>query len=415
MINNRGFFFVILFLLIGFYSRLIAQVEIKTLRVFANDDEKNPPVLVNTEGQGDILNIEFDVKSDGEPSLQIIFKFCDKEWYPYDNIFLKNFGHDVVHPNELFYTPTEVTVKEADYSYSGSFPNQRSTVEFPFSGKWKFYITDGFDESKVFAEGKFIVLHDPLDISADIKKETLEGSVYFPTDLGKIYNITANLTLPEGMPVFDVSSMEVIENFKLDYPYIVDKGNNNDRLHQYYYDGNRGFSFTTKEVRPGNEYRQVNLRDHKKFIAPNVNAQFEGLETSRFFVEGKKDLNGGSKLVEGPYGTYLNVSFRVRVPDEIRKKVFLVGSFTNWQVLPEFEMDNNNGLFSKTVQLKRGVYDYQYVTGEIEDGLVKDIDWYVLEGNTWATSNNYFVFIWYKDTDKGGYDRIIGYKKIVSK
>jgi hypothetical protein len=307
-----------------------------------------------------------------------------------------------------------VTVSEADYSFSGSFPNSMSTVEFPFSGKWKFYITDGFDDSKIFAEGKFIVVHDPVNISVDIKRETLEGSMYFPTDLGKIYNITANITLPEGMPVFDISRMEIIENFKLDFPYIVDK-NNNDLLHQYYYDGNRNFTFTSKEVKPGNEYRQANLRDHKKFIAPNVNAQFDGLETSRFYMEGKKDLNGGSKLVEGPYGTYLNVSFRIRVPDEIKKKVFLVGSFTNWEVLPEFEMDNNNGLFSKTVQLKRGIYDYQYVTGDIEDGVVKNIDWYVLEGNTWSTSNNYFVFIWYNDTDKGGYDRIIGYKKIVSK
>lgn len=414
MHKKQSVLLILLFILFVFFNRLNAQVELKNLRVYANDDEKSPPVLVNTEGQGDVLNIEFDVKSDSEPSLKIIFKFCDRDWYPYDNIFLKNFGHDVVHPSELFYSSTEVTVKEADYSFSGFFPNSRSTVEFPYSGKWKFYITDGFDESEIYAEGKFIVVHAPMDISADLTKTTLEGKIYYPADLGKVFNITTNFTLPEGMPVFDVIGVEIIENFKLDFPFVIDKSGN-DELHQYYYDGNRSFTFTSKEVRPGNEYRQTNLRDHKKFIAPNVNAQLDGLETSRFYMEGKNDLNGGSRIVDGPYGTYLNVLFRIRVPDEINKKIFLVGAFTNWEVLPEFEMDNNNGLFSKTVQLRRGVYDYQYVTGEIENGYVTNIDWYVLEGNTWSTSNNYYVFIWYKDTDKGGYDKIIGFKKIVSK
>lgn len=346
--------------------------------------------------------------------MQIIFKFCDKDWNPYDNIFLKNFGHDKVFPHELFFSSTPVTVKEADYSFSGFFPNSRCTVEFPYSGKWKFYITDGFDDSKIYAEGKFIVVRDPISIKVDLKKETFEGKVFFPTDLGRIFNITTNFKLPEGMPIFDVVGVEIVENFKLNFPYIVDKSGNND-YQQYYQDGNGEFTFTSKEVRPGNEYRQANLRDPKKFIAPDVNAQIDGLETSRFYMEGRSDLNGGSKLVKGDYGTYLNVNFRLRAPSEITQKVFLVGSFTNWDVLPEYEMDNNDGLFSKTVQLKRGVYDYQYVTGDIENGIVTNIDWYVLEGNTWTTKNNYFVFVWYKDTDKGGYDRIIGFQKVVSK
>ena len=68
-----------------------------------------------------------------------------------------------------------------------------------------------------------------------------------------------------------------------------------------------------------------------------------------------------------------------------------------------------------TIPLKRGIYDYQYVTGEITGNTVEDIDWYTLEGNSWETTNFYYVFLYYNDTDLGGYDHIIGYAKIYSK
>ena len=65
-----------------------------------------------------------------------------------------------------------------------------------------------------------------------------------------------------------------------------------------------------------------------------------------------------------------------------------------------------------SVQLKRGVYDYQYVTGKIVNDRVENIDWEILEGNFWETENEYYIFLYYQTVEKGGYDKIIGYKKI---
>ena len=64
------------------------------------------------------------------------------------------------------------------------------------------------------------------------------------------------------------------------------------------------------------------------------------------------------------------------------------------------------------MQLKRGVYDYQYVVVNGEYSDVTNQDWYVLEGNDWQTTNDYNIFLWYRDLEYGGYDRIIGYSKI---
>jgi hypothetical protein len=78
-------------------------------------------------------------------------------------------------------------------------------------------------------------------------------------------------------------------------------------------------------------------------------------------------------------------------------------------------MEYQNGFYLKTVQLKRGIYDYQYVTADLNYGKIRDIDWYVLEGNNWDVKKDYYIFLWYSDPDKGGYDRIIAYKQITSK
>ena len=78
-------------------------------------------------------------------------------------------------------------------------------------------------------------------------------------------------------------------------------------------------------------------------------------------------------------------------------------------------MTNNYGLYSKTIVLKRGIYDYQYVIADVINNVIKNDNWLYLEGNTWDTSNVYHVFLYYKDPNYGGYDRIIGYAKVVSR
>jgi len=78
-------------------------------------------------------------------------------------------------------------------------------------------------------------------------------------------------------------------------------------------------------------------------------------------------------------------------------------------------MLNEGGRFTKSLLLKRGAYDYQYVTADIINGEIKNADWQYLEGNSWETSNEYHIFVYYTDPNYGGYDKIIGYKKIITK
>ncbi len=405
MYRLKLLFLALLFIASSLYSQ---KIEIKSLKAFT-DDETALPILISKK-----LNIEFDLNSPYEPSLIIVFRFCDKNWNPYQNIFLLNYGKDIEYNLKFDRLPN--TVLDARYHFRGYFPNKNNYVDFPFSGKWMFFITDSQDTSKIYASGKFYVIKPDVILNAAKKNEVLEDKVYSPPVLAKIFNITASFNLPnEFYPSF-IDHVEIIENQKIYYPVIINR-NFNTNTRQYYWDGDRKFSFTARDIHPGNEYRQTDLRNFNKYNKKDVPAQFDGLEYSRFYKQGQKDLNGGSLYLsfENDYADYLNVTFKIRPPDNSFQSIFLVGSFNRWEILPEYQMSNEFGVFTKTVSLKRGIYDYQYVAADIINNKIENPDWLVLEGNFWETSNVYYIFLYYNDQNYGGYDRIIGYQKIITK
>lgn len=401
----------ILFFLIAVLPVLHAQedIRIKSLQAYPAGEESALAVI-----SGNKLTIEFDLEADHIPELSVVFRFCDRNWVPTSNLFLANQGYNIY--QNLSYTNLPVNVKGARYHFKESFPDSRGIISFPFSGKWMFFITDTYDTSIVYASGKFISLISELPMRISLTREKLEDKTYFPTELSYIFNVTSEFTLPEKFYPSYVDHMEVIENHKIGYPYIVDRTFNTNQR-QFYWDGDRKFTFTIRDIRPGNEYRQTDTRDYNLFSGNSVKAQIDGLEYSRFFKEGPPDNDGGEILLNfrNDYASYLDVVFSIRPPEDNYSDIFLVGAFNNWEVLPEYKMTQQAGKYAITIPLKRGIYDYQYVTGEVKGNSVNNIDWYSLEGNDWNTSNYYYIFLYYNDPDLGGYDHIIGYSRIYSK
>jgi hypothetical protein len=400
-------FFVIIFYCENFYTQ---DIRILSLQTYSGDDQTSLPIYPTGGG----ITIEFDAASTFQPSMSIVFRFCDKNWNPTNNVFLYNSGKDIA--RDINFTVLPNTVKSAHFHFKGKYPDKNKNVTFPFAGKWKFFVTDISDTSKVYAIGKFIVVSREIPISVKLKNDQLEGKNYFPKVLANVFNITTSFILPSGYFSNYIDHVEIIENHKIDYPTIVDRTFNTSER-QFYWDGSKNFTFTARDIQPGNEYRQTDLRDINKFNSENVRAQFTGIEYSNFYKELPGDLNGGEELTNynNAFATYLNVDFSIRPPDDVAGNVFLVGSFNNWELSPDYRMNNNAGLYDLTVQLKRGVYDYQYVLADYINGEIKNADWLVLEGNSWDTKNEYNVFLYYHDPSYGGYDRIVGYAQLIKK
>jgi len=384
------------------------EIIIKSLKTFSSKDANSIPVLSSPR---DLLTIEFDVQTEFSPNINIIFKFCDKNWNPTDNLFLANQGKNTAYTLNSFLLPT--TVEEAKYHYTNTFPDKDGYVAFPYSGKWKFFVVDSQDPTKIFAEGKFFVVIADVPLKVETKRETLDDKTYFPPQLGHSNWIIVEASPKDTYFPFQVDELEIVQNHLMYYTIRVLR-NSTDQNRVFEWDGGSKLRFTAKDVLPGNEYRQTNLKDINIYNSKNVKAQFDGMEYSRFLLFSKNDNNGSFNLQppKDMNSTYMNVTFQVKPPEEIYGDIFLVGAFTDWQLSEKNKMNFNGDHFELTLELKRGVYDYQYVVVNGDYSDVTNQNWYILEGNDWQTSNEYNIFLWYRDQEYGGYDRIIGYSKI---
>lgn len=398
----------VLFLIVQSSIVFPQEMVIKSLKTFTTSDVNSIPVLSSPR---DLLVIDFDVQAEYVPNINIIFTFCDRNWNPTDNIFLSNKGKNIAYRLDYFSLPT--TVEDANYHYTNTFPDKDGYVAFPFSGKWKYYIVDSQDQSKIFAEGKFFVVRADVPLKVETKKETLDDRTYFPPQLGHVNWIIVEANPKEDYFPFFVDELEIVQNHLLDNSIKVLR-TSTDQNRVFEWDGGSKVKFIAKDVRPGNEYRQTNLMDINIYNSKNVKAQFDGMEYSRFLLTGRSDNNGGFvlKSPKDLYSTYMNVTFQIKPPEEGYGDIYLVGAFNDWDLSPKNKMNFDGDVYNLTIPLKRGIYDYQYVVVNGDYSNPANQDWYVLEGNDWQTSNDYNIFLWYRDQENGGYDRIIGYSKI---
>ncbi len=382
---------------------------VKSLNVYTTDNLTSLPVLTGDNK----LVIEFDVQGEYIPNMNVVFRFCDYGWTPTKNIFLLNSQYSTAFFLDFEELPIMV-VDDARYHHKSVYPDKNDQVRFPYSGKWRFYLTDTQDSSIVYATGKFFVVINDVELSVKLKRDELEDKSYWPVELAKSINVRTDFYLPdEFFPSF-VNRVEIVENQRLFDPVNIDR-NSNTLFRFYKWDADRSFSFTARDIPAGNEFRQVDIRDHNLFSAKDVRAQLDGTEYSRFFLNPlNKDLNGGKIFSDykDEYSTYLNVTFSIRPPDDINRDIFLVGAFNDWKLLPGYRMQESNGIYSLTIPLKRGIFDYQYIAADIVNGEIKNPDWLVLEGNTWLNSKEYDIFLYYIEQENGPYERIIGYKRI---
>ena len=407
-LRNSIFNFFLIFL-IAVSVNYANGTEIKSLRVYSSNDQIEFPVIDHSDKSKSSITIDFDVQSEFMPNFNIVFKFCDADWNPYDNPFLSNQMYNT--ETILWFDELPQNVRGARYHYNGSFPN--NNVTFPFSGNWRFYIVDSQNRDLIYGSGKFFVVYPEIKLNVQVAKEGLQGEMNDLASSGRTIAIKTNFVLPDSLYSSNVTRVEIITNRKFNYPMIIDRNSYTaDRFYEW--NGSNKFTFIARNVRPGNEYRIADIRDVGKYNKPPVFAHFGEIETSNLFTKGRRDFNGASYLMDyrNSDADYLRVIFRIRPPEQIKSSIFLVGSFNNWKVSPEYEMYDDNGMMNISVQLKRGVYEYQYVTGQIVNGVVENIDWEILEGNFYETENEYNIFLYYASVEKGGYDKIIGYKKI---
>jgi hypothetical protein len=410
-------------IILSFISFSFAQdlLEIKGLRTYSIKDEILPPIIIYNDldengiedTSNDFIVIEFDVRSSLKPNLQIVFKLCDKYWKPVDNLFLTNFGKDRFY--NLQYRVAPNGVKGYNYSFQQTFPDSRGQITFPFSGKYKYLITEFNNENKVYGEGYFIVVYQKFPVKASYSKEVIDDSLSDIMEFNRRDRITVNVEIPSSFDVFRQNEIEIVQNQKFFFSSILNFNKKSKYEFGRYLQQNVK-QYIKRDLFPGNEYRQLDLTDFRKYPNEGLLTSFTGIDITRKFTYDGNDFNGGQKIYSNDdvYKEYLDYRFDLTLPFPADGDVYVVGSFNNWRIDEKYKMERSGNYYSLVVNLKRGIYDYQYVVVKETHSSPKNlqIDWIEIEGNSWNTKNVYYIFVYYNNPDYGGWDEIVAFTEL---
>ncbi len=390
---------------------LSAQTEIFGLRTYANDDEYRPPIIVS----GERITIEFDINTSLVPDLKIIFKHASRDWVADDNSFIN--PPDLRPAEQLSFTAAPNGVSNYTYRFKNSFPDDKNFVRFAFSGNYLFYIVESKNERSVLASGRFILAEQTVATAMTIENRYHPD---FDPPYNQMLNVSVDVEIPDAYTAADENSIyhsdvrrvDIIPNWRILAPYRIDVSDTDPHTFVENVTSAKK-TFWIRTVSPSNEYRRLDLSSTLAYPNGRTAIVRDQPDVSRFQWQSKPDANGAAKLkpFTGQWSDYLEVEQSLRLSSLPKHSVFLVGSFSDWIPDARYELkaDPSDGLLKIRHWLRRGVYDYQFVLGRVEEsGAVVDQDWLALEGNDWRTINRYTALVYYTDRRFGGVDRVIG-------
>jgi Type 9 secretion system plug protein 1st domain len=391
---------------------------VRGLSVYGLDDERNFPVIVrDTSGiplpRSNYITIQFDVAGKEPPPLKIQFLHCNRDWMPDQNVFVQDENHNTSFI--LDYRSSPNGVKYYSYRYMNQFPDNDDIVRFSYSGNWIFRLMDK-DETSMLGEGRFFVVDEMSNASVRVSNGYLTDQ---SPPLNQIHKVQVAVQLPNELEGYFYTTVDIYQNRRLYNPYRIDV---NDRDPYTTVEGfNLGYRlFTILDILPGNEYRTLNIGNTTQYPNRLLVRPVEGVDQPRPYWRTGHDQDGTASLnhFAGASSDYLNVLFRLDMTTAKSALsggmgVFVVGPFNDWNPIDidELKYDGREACYTVEELLRRGVYDYQYITGVWDEAsqTVMQQNWTVLEGNDWRTTDVYYSMVYYNDPRFGGFDRIVGF------
>ena len=396
------------------------EFVVRGLSVYGQYGEDEVPVIVrDSTGQSkaasQFITIQFDVQGKEPPQLKIRFLHCNRDWVPDRNLFVQDEVHNTSFILDYLSSPNGV--EYYSYRYKNRFPDGDDIVRFNYSGNWIFQLMDK-EEKNVFGGGRFFVVDDVSRVAVAVTNEYLTDAV---SPLNQVHKVNVNVQLPNEVEGYFYTTVDVYQNWRFFNPYRIDV---NDRDPYTTVEGfNLGYrTFTIRNLLPGNEYRTLDISNTTRYPNRSVVRLVEGADQPRPYWRTGEDRNGTAQLnsFTGLNSDYLEVLFRLDLSSLNLQRVlagnagvYVASPFNQWNPTAKdrLEYDNLERCYVVRKLLRRGIYDYQYITGNWDEDVqdVANQDWISLEGNDWRTTDTYYTMIYYNDARFGGFDRIVGF------
>ena len=401
---------LILFLLFIFTSNyFFGQVKevnppdyIKTIAFKGNTAESQLPILK----LGEYLVLEFDALNGDEADFYYKIEHFNFDWTPsilVQSEFMDGFDNQRIRNYENSLNTYQI------YShYKLKIPNAQ-TKRLKLSGNYLLSIFNDDDEL-VFTR-KFMIYEDKTNIGVSIKRTR---DIQYIQQKQRVDITISPKNMQFNNPKQTVKTLIVqnnnlntaISNLKPQYTI------GNKLIYKYdtessFWGGNEYLYFENKEVRAGNTgIHRTELKDlYHNYLYTNVERATKPY-TYNPDINGNylvTNLDADDVSIEADY-VWMHFSLEAKAPFK-DKPVYIYGNFNNYALNETNKMvyDENEKMFTNTMLLKQGFYNYKYVVlnndNTINEGFIS--------GNFYQTENNYKVIVYYRDLGTR-YDKIIG-------
>lgn len=386
---------------------------IKSVKAYKTGrDQNNPIIELRTD---ETITVEFDDLSDESTSFDYTILHCSYDWKP-SNVIFMDFC-DGFEYNRVDKFINSLGTSTSYIHYSLTLPN--SNINLKISGNYILRIVDSYDHSKVVLQQRFMVVEPILAMDARVRQPVIvdflktSQQLELEIDVSPLGNIN---------PTTDIITM-ISQNNQSDNQVNVLKP-------QYISPKSIKYSAPDTLIFDGcNEYRALNLKsfyyqipqirrienyggEFHVNLTPDINNQnqdyVENPDLNGKFIIKRDDSNDSNTEAE-----YAWIYFTLKADELFSQDVYLYGEITGWKINPEYKLNFNHrtNVYETRVQLKQGYYNYRYVVVNRQTGKINHSQ---LEGNHFATENNYQIYTYYKSPGIR-YWRLVGMKGISSR
>lgn len=391
-----------------FRTMVVPDANIATLQVTQNGDQLSRPVVALGEG---VIDIDFDELSYVPKNFYYKVMHCDAHWMPSDLMTMEYIdGMDDIMIDD--YEFSQNTVREYIH-YHVAFPNDN--VRLTKSGNYAVVIARDNDfDNGVVAVACFSVVEPLTSVTGEVSATTLKGvngeyqqlSLELNADMVHPRNAMTDFTLlvrQNGR--YDnevyVSTPAMMTGSRVKYvnlPALTFEGGNQYRSVDFssrytYGSGIDRFVYddTIYHVLLEPDYFDFRRRTYAEDARGGFVVNHQG--------------SGEYSRIEADY-VYVDFSVPCEAPFLDGKVYLLAGGTYNMldgTTLMDYDFEHNE--YYKTVLMKQGGYNYQYVfqpkSGDVT--MMKRT-----EGSFWQTANRYEIMVYYRPAGER-YDRLVGY------
>jgi hypothetical protein len=389
----------------------VYSTEIHTVLLRSATWELSSPAI--EIGSAQQLELRFDDLSSSRRTFGYTLALCDANW-----------KRSELSPQEYLSGFGQGTIRESTSSFNTTYDYIHYRLVFPeedchplLSGNYALVVYEENDPDKIILTRRFYVTETTVKIEGRVKQPP--PGEFRESGQQVEFTFTYNESDIHD-PLNDVTAV-IVQNNRDDNSITVSKPFSLQPGRLAYTDPETGI------FRGGNEFRSLDIKS-MKYQTENVAAidfqnpyyhVFMKSDESRgnkpYFS--KTDLNGGyfidreksdDKHTEADY---VFVHFNLnQSPLHAEEDIYVTGGFCDWkrQETSKMKYNSDKSCFELTLLLKQGLYDYCYIETDPENGGINE---YELEGSHYETENDYTIFIYCHDRQKG-YDRLTGYLPI---